>query len=129
MFKKVFKVLTQGFGHREAPKAPAKPVEQPAARGGVLDKLTAPPTPPASAASVQPAKGKPAPVAAGPAKSPEELCGVTAKMSKDEIKSRLALLYRRFNRATSSLDAKMRAEADSMLDAIVVVREKTFGPI
>lgn len=61
--------------------------------------------------------------------TPEERCGVTAKMSKDEIRARLALLYRRYNRATSSLDAGLRAEAEDMLDAIVAVREKTFGPI
>ena len=50
-------------------------------------------------------------------------------MAPEDIKARLALLYRRYNRAASSLDAKVRAEADTMLDAIVAVREKTFGPI
>ena len=50
-------------------------------------------------------------------------------MSKDEIKARLAFLYRRYNRATSSLDENLRAEAEIMLDAIVAVRERTFGPI
>jgi hypothetical protein len=61
--------------------------------------------------------------------TPEERCGITAKMSKDEIRARLALLYRRYNRATSSLDAGLRAESEEMLDAIVAVRERTFGPI
>ena len=50
-------------------------------------------------------------------------------MTRDEIKARLALLYRRYNRATSSLDAKLRAEAEVMLDAVVALREKTFGQI
>ncbi len=64
-----------------------------------------------------------------PAKPPEELCGILPSMSKDDIKARLAFLYRRYNSATSSLDAKLRKEAEIMLDAVVTVREKTFGPI
>lgn len=72
-------------------------------------------------------KEKKAPSKALP--TPEDRCGVTAKMSKDEIRARLALLYRRYNRATSSLDAGLRAESEEMLDAIVAVRERTFGPI
>lgn len=64
-----------------------------------------------------------------PTKSPEELCAVDEKMSKDDIRVRLASLYKRYNRATSSLDAKLRAESEVMLDAIVNVREKHFGPI
>lgn len=66
-------------------------------------------------------------VVAGP--TPEETCGISPAMSKDEIKKRLALLYRRYNRAASSLDPKLRHEAERMLDAIVTVRENTFGPI
>ncbi len=50
-------------------------------------------------------------------------------MNRDQVRGRLAMLYRRHNRATSSLDAKMRAEAEKMLGAIVLVREKHFGPI
>jgi hypothetical protein len=67
-----------------------------------------------------------------PAKKPptaEEMCGVTSKMGKEEVRQKLALLYRRYNRATSSLDAKLRSEAEVMLDAIVAVREKVIGPI
>ena len=59
----------------------------------------------------------------------EELCGVTSKMGKEEVRQKLALLYRRYNRATSSLDSKLRSEAEMMLDAIVAVREKVMGPI
>jgi hypothetical protein len=62
-------------------------------------------------------------------KSPEDMCGVTPKMNKEEIRSRLAFLYRRYNRATSSLNEKLRIEAEEMLDAVVVVREKVFGPV
>lgn len=62
-------------------------------------------------------------------KSPEELCGIEPKWNKDQVKERLKLLYRRYNRAASSLDNSTRAEADSMLDAIVAVREKHFGAI
>jgi hypothetical protein len=79
-------------------------------------------------------KGKADTKAQGPAKapakkSPEELCGITPKMGKEEIREKLAVLYRRYNRATSSLDTKLRAEAEEMLDAIVAIREKVFGPI
>ena len=62
-------------------------------------------------------------------KTPEELCGITSKMGKNEIRERLALLYKRYNRAASSLDASVRGEAEQMLDAIVGIREKVFGPI
>jgi hypothetical protein len=50
-------------------------------------------------------------------------------MSKDQIQARLKLLYRRYNRSASSLNAKIRSEADEMLNAIVQVREKNFGEI
>ena len=50
-------------------------------------------------------------------------------MGKAEVGARLKLLYRRYNRGASSLDAKMRAESETMLDAIVEVREKFFGEI
>lgn len=74
---------------------------------------------------------KSAPAKAAPKKQlpPEEMCGITPKMSKDQVREKLALLYKRYNRATSSLDAGLRAEAEEMLDAIVVIREKVFGPI
>ena len=50
-------------------------------------------------------------------------------MPKDEVKAKLKLLFRRYNRSASSLDAKLRSEADQMLDAIVLMREKFFGEI
>lgn len=61
--------------------------------------------------------------------SAEALCGIQPKMGKAEVGARLKLLYRRYNRGASSLDAKMRAESETMLDAIVEVREKFFGEI
>lgn len=74
-------------------------------------------------------KGAPVTAAPAPPKNAEELCGITPKMPKDEIRARLKLLFRRYNRSASSLDAKTRAEADAMLDAIVQMREKHFGEI
>jgi hypothetical protein len=61
--------------------------------------------------------------------SAEALCGIQPKMGKVEVGARLKLLYRRYNRGASSLDAKMRVESETMLDAIVEVREKFFGEI
>lgn len=114
MFKKILQSLSKSQSAKaeppkvQAPVSPAKP-----AAGGVLDKIV-----------------KPAAVAVSAApKTPEELCEITAKMPKDQIQDRLKLLYRRYNRSASSLDPKTRSEADSMLDAIVQVREKHFGEI
>ena len=56
--------------------------------------------------------------------SPEQLCELRDGMTKDELRSHLALLYRRHNRAASSLDARLRSEADTMLNAIVECRKR-----
>lgn len=74
-------------------------------------------------------KGRSPVNSSGPPKSAEELCEITPKMPKDAIMARLKLLYRRFNRSASSLDAGVRDEAEIMLNAIVEVREKHFGEI
>jgi hypothetical protein len=95
------------------PKAPTRPAAP----------VTAPS--PAHVAVPVPAPAPPPPKP----KAPEELCGITPKMGKDEVRTTLAALYRRYNRASSSLDPKLRAEAEEMLDAIVAIREKVFGPI
>jgi hypothetical protein len=50
-------------------------------------------------------------------------------MPRDQVAAQIKLLYRRYNRAASSLDANVRAEAERMLDAIVEIREQWFGPI
>ena len=62
-----------------------------------------------------------------PKASAETLCGVNKSMAKEEIKEKLAVLYRRHNRAASSLDAKMREEAEIMLEAIAAMKEKFLG--
>ncbi len=54
----------------------------------------------------------------------EELCGIKPDWSPQQIRDHLAMLYRRHNRAASSLDARLREEAETMLDAIVRCREK-----
>lgn len=130
MFKKLLQSLT-----RSTPPPAPKPAA-PAPKGGsLLDKVSGTKAPPPAAAAPAPAAKAPkaaekaAPLPPARKLTPEEMCAITPKMSKDEIRAQLKLLYRRFNRGASSLDAKVRDEADAMLDAIVAVREKTFGEI
>jgi hypothetical protein len=109
MFK-ILKSLSKSFsGSKAAEAPPAK-----AKAGSLLDKVN---------------KGAPIAAKLESPKSPEELCGITSKMPKEDIKAQLKLLFRRYNRSASSLDAKLRGEADQMLDAIVQMREKHFGEI
>ncbi len=57
--------------------------------------------------------------------TPEGMCGIDpATMDREEIRRRLAVLYKRHNHAAGSLDPAMREEAEVMLDAIVHCREK-----
>ena len=123
MFNKIFQTLSKTFAAKEDPRQEAA-APAPSKSGSILDKLSGTPAPPEKKKE----KAKPH-VAPTPSLSPEEICGVTSAMNKDQVRSRLAMLYRRHNRASSSLDAKMRAEAERMLGAIVLVREKHFGPI
>jgi hypothetical protein len=114
MFKKILQSLSrsQTAKTETAKQVPAKnPAPAAHQARGVLNQIAQP--------------------AATPSKSqtPEELCQITPKMSKDQIKAQLKLLYRRYNRSASSLDSKIRSEADQMLTAIVTVREKNFGEI
>jgi hypothetical protein len=62
-------------------------------------------------------------------KTPEELCGIDPSMPADEIRARLAKLFVRHNRAASSFDLELRAEAEIMLQAIVTIRERYIGPL
>ena len=110
MFK-LLKSLSKSLGGNKSAEV-AKPKASKSG-GSVLDQVV---------------KGAPA-KPAGPPKSADELCEVTPKMSKDAIMARLKLLYRRFNRSASSLDPVVRAEAETMLNAIVECREKHFGEI
>jgi len=59
-----------------------------------------------------------------PDATPEDLCGLTPGMTKEEISAQLAMLYRRHNRAASSLEANLREEAEIMLDVIASMRQK-----
>jgi hypothetical protein len=126
MFKRVFQSLSKTFAGKEnvQQETTAPPTGQQKS-GSLLDKLSG--APPVQAEKKK-EKERPRPAPA-PSISPEEVCGVTSGMNKDQVRARLALLYRRHNRASSSLDAKLRAEAEKMLSAIVQVREKHFGPI
>jgi hypothetical protein len=56
--------------------------------------------------------------------TPEQLCGIAEGMTPDQISAQLALLYRRHNRAASSLENNLREEAEIMLDVIAAMREK-----
>ena len=59
------------------------------------------------------------------AKKPEVMCEIEPKkMNRDEIKAKLAELYKRHNHAAGSLNDELREEAEIMLDAIVACREK-----
>lgn len=111
MFKKILQSLSKSQAAK--PTAAVPPTRQATPKSGeVLQKISQ-----VGAAAV-PAQ-----------KTPEELCEIAPKASKDQIQACLKLLYRRYNRGASSLDPKIRQEADLMLDAIVKVREKHFGEI
>jgi hypothetical protein len=57
--------------------------------------------------------------------SAEEMCGINPEtMSKEAIRKRLAILYKRHNDAVSSLNPELRKEATFMLEAIVECRER-----
>lgn len=124
MFKKVLQSISKSLTRQtDAPPKPAAPVGR-SDTASASGSFTAPPPPPAAKATVT---SRPSPSAAP--QTPEGLLGIEPKMNKDQIRDHLKLLYRRYNRAASSLDNGTRAEADSMLDAIVAVREKHFGEI
>jgi hypothetical protein len=123
MFKKLLQSLTKS----SKPAAPP-PVQAPTTSksGSLLDKVgSAKPAQPEKAVSEKTI----AKTTQAKLQTPEEMCGITSKMGKDEIRAQLKLLYRRYNRGASSLNAQHRSEADAMLDAIVAVREKVFGEI
>lgn len=123
MFKKVLQSISKSLHRQQVPAPEPKKGVEPAKKGG-----PAPAPAPAADSKLKPMTGA-APAVAEAPKTPEEMCGITAKMNKEQIREHLKVLYRRFNRAASSLDAKTRKEADDMLDAIVTVREKHFGSI
>lgn len=59
--------------------------------------------------------------------TPEELCGITAEMSPEAVRGQIAFLYQRHNRAASSLDPTLQAEAEFMLEKLALLREKYIG--
>ena len=150
MFKKVFSRL---FGAKKAspPRvAPSSHAPQPVATPvATAPGATAPPGISSAPPAPKPAAAAPAPAASpasqdkkpaalqqwekdasralDPKAGPEQICGITPGMSREEIQERLAMLYRRHNRAASSLDEKLREEAEVMLEAISALREKHFG--
>jgi hypothetical protein len=137
MFKKLIQSLSKSQAKQAEPTpAPAPAPAAPKAAAPAASKKAAKPEPAAKgkrepliqeAAPTAPAA--PAPIKVEAPKTPEELLGIEGKMNKEQIKDRLRLLYRRYNRAASSLNAATRAEAENMLNAIVTVREKNFGEI
>ena len=121
MFRKVLQSISRSLmSSKNVPEKPARRVSE----GSVLEKVAK------GDKLVAPTKNKTKKREQAAADvSAESLCGIQPKMSKPEVGARLKLLYRRYNRGASSLDAKMRAESEKMLDAIVEVREKYFGEI
>lgn len=49
-------------------------------------------------------------------------------MSPEDLRRQLAKLYQRHNRAASSLDPKLRHDAEFMLETIAALREKYSAP-
>ena len=135
MFKRVFQSLTKALGpSSKSAEAPPAPIPTPAPVAPVFPETSRENIRPIAVTKstgeaprvVTPRyKAVPDPLP----RPADELCGITASMSKDQIRERLAFLYRRYNRATSSLSPDLRAEAEVMLDAVVIMREKHFGPI
>ena len=94
---------------------------------GGKERAKAPPKRPGAKPVEKGAKAaEPAPPPVDPM-TPEERCGITEKMSKDEIREQLKKLFRRHNRLASSMDLDARQEAEYTLDVIVQMREKYLG--
>lgn len=112
---------------------PRNTAPQPAATAAPAAK-PAPLQPPASLKDEKPGAGssakakedwaKKAASRLDPGATPESLCGILPTMSKEDIAAQLAMLYRRHNRAASSLAANLREEAEIMLDVIAAMKQK-----
>ena len=105
------------FGKKTPPPADASPdADVPPATSPPKRKPIPPEWKPAAVPILTPAPEEP---------SPETLCDIDpGRMNQQEIRARLAKLYRRHNAAASSLKPELRAEAEQMLNAIVCCREK-----
>ena len=102
MFAKLFRAL---FGRKKSSDAKEAPVTE--AELNDPAELAAQPVTTASATATA-----------------EELCGLRDGMTHEELRAQLSKLYRRHNRAASSLNPELRAEAERMLDAIVEIRHR-----
>jgi hypothetical protein len=140
------RVINKIFKRGSIPTKPATETDEtdsagasPFARTNAPSKATLPEPVANPGKKAEPAKGAPAANAADTVKkqwaaksgqklntkeSPEILCGITKQMSKEEIAKKLAELYRRHNRAASSLDPQMREDAEIMLEASASAKEK-----
>ena len=122
----MFKLLNRLFGGRgKALRAAPVPV-----RSQVSGPRPASPSPSANSATDTVDAAVRAATARQPlnrSAPPEELCGLTPGMTPEEIREHLAMLYKRHNRAASSLEADLREEAEIMLDAVVRCRETFLG--
>ncbi len=124
MFRRVLQSLTRSL--QSATRAQAPDAKRPVSSGSVLEKVAKVERGGVQKATAPAAKG---PAGLGGNATAETLCGITPQMSREEVAARLKLLYRRYNRSASSLDAALRAESEQMLNAIVDVREKHFGEV
>jgi hypothetical protein len=133
MFKKILQSLSKSQSAKTGALAGPPDSPPPAKTTGVLDRIMrgTPPTASLLAAQAAAQAAQTAQAAQNQAaqSTPEQLCEISPKMAKDQIYARLKLLYRRYNHSASSLDSKTRSEAEKMLNAIVLVREKHFGQI
>ena len=94
------------------PSAPPPPVEKPG---------------PGASPSAKEEWAKQAAQKINPDATPEQLCGLAPDMTPEQISAQLAVLYRRHNRAASSLEPNLREEAEIMLDVIAAMRQKHLG--
>ncbi len=123
--RKIFKKLLHGSSADDASKA--KPAAKKPATKSTVTPQKSKTVEEKKETSDSPGKIPPA-VSNKPdlsAKTPEALCGIDPKkMKPEEIRLKLAELYRRHNHAAGSLSAELREEAETMLDAVVACREK-----
>lgn len=116
------------------PTSPVAPARQPVNRSSESqtkpspDVSSKPVADKSAAAKPVQEKAEPPSVAELKTRSPESVCGIDPKtMDREQIRKRLAELYRRHNQAASSLNEDLRNEAEFMLDAIVTCRNKYVG--
>ena len=118
-----------GEGQEESDGAmPTNPIAAAAAAAASpTAEESAPPV--ESAPAFEPEPPEPPEAPEPPALPVEELCGIDPEtMDREAIRQRLAELYRRHNAAAGSLNVELRAEAEQMLDAIVICRERYIDP-